>query len=1065
MIISKQIGTLSFIMLVCQLAFGQHKIVGYVADGNSNIGLPGASLKLKKKGLHTKTNDEGHYVIDAPLVGDTLMCSYLGYKTALYPIKDINNGVLNIAMEPETGVLNEVVVNTGFYTIPRERSTGSFSQVDNNLLNRSVSPDLFSRLEGITNGLQFNRSNIKDENRLNQKTELRIRGLSTIEASSSPLIVVDNFPYNGDLATINPNDIESVTILKDAAAASIWGALAANGVIVINTKQGRYNQKAKINFNSNFTIAQKPDLYYSNRYLPADVVMGFQKTLFEKNAYVKQPQTYIPAYVELLLKQQSGAILSDEFGKTELQMQHTDSRSEALNSFYQPATNQQYALSTSGGETSYHYYFSAGYDSNRGTVIGNADSRLNLSLQNTFKTWKYLEMNAGIWYTKLEAKANGLSYQTASDVMEPYTRFKGEDGKALPVGTNGLRLLYQEEAIKNNLLDWLYRPIDEINLADNTSKSQELRLNGGIKYSFFKDFNLNASYQYLQNNQASRKYYSPESFFVRNLVNKFTQTNGTSPIPNNGILAGESPYEGISHSGRLQLNFQHTSTDYELYTLAGAEIKQSLASTLPGYILYDYDDNLGLGSSAYDYTKSFSIRPLGLGKISGGVGSPAYITNRYLSYFSNASYSYKSRYTVSGSLRWDGSNLLGVKTNQKGTPLWSAGASWEISREHFYAIKQMPYLRLRATYGSGGNVDKSQSYFPTIAYLVEGITGIKSANLTSPGNPYLKWEQVNTLNLGIDWGLFDRRIQGSLEGYIKKAKDLLATNLMDPTIGVTGNYKINYGGMQTKGLDLQINSQNLKGNFNWNSTFLLNYTTNKITKLNIQVSNDIGTNLGASQPEKGQSLDAVYALPWNGLDHNTGRPIIFIDGKQSYDYAKYYNTFPKADLLRVGVRVPPYYSSLLNSLKWRELELTFLITGKFGYVFSRQSMWSGAEQAVGNTSYHTDYFKRWKQPGDEAFTNVPASTPIIDSYEQSVYQFSEALISKGDYIRLQDINIAYTFQAKALTRLGLQSIRIYSYAKNLGLIWKNNKEGLDPEYANSSYPPSKSFAFGLQVNY
>lgn len=1046
--------------------FGQQTLTGRVTDYRNNMPLPSASIKLKIAGLTTKTNQNGNYSIALPFATDTLICTFLGYKTVRYPVKNKINSELNIVLEPEAGILQEVVVNTGFYAISKERATGSFTQIDKDLLNRSVGTDLISRLEGVTNGLQFDRSNIKDENRLNQKTELRIRGLSTIEANSSPLIVVDNFPYNGDISTINPNDIESVTVLKDAAASSIWGALAANGVIVINTKQGRYNQKTRLSFNSNFSIAEKPDLYYSNRYLPSAVVMQFQKDLFEKNAYAKQPQTYIPQYVELLLKQQGGSISNDEFTNMERLMQQTDSRTEALASFYQPATNQQYAFNASGGETSYHYYFSAGYDKSRGSTIGNEGSRLNLSLQNTFKPLRNFEITAGLWYTRLQSKSNGLSYQTASEVMEPYTRFKDPTGNALHVGTSGLRMLYQEEAIENGLIDWLYRPLDEIRLADNTSKSKELRLNGSIKYNFLNGFNLNVSYQYLENSQSSQKNYAPESYFVRNIVNKYTQANGVKAIPHNGILIGDSPYEGISHSGRLQVNYQQNWNEYhELYALAGAEVKQNLALTLPGYTLYNYDANLDIGNTAYDYTKSFTIRPLGLAKIPGGLGAPGEVINRYLSYFSNASYSYKNRYTVSGSLRWDGSNLLGVKTNQKGTPLWSSGISWEVSKENFYAIERLPYLRVRATYGSGGNVDKSQSYYPTISYLVEGKTGIKSANLISPGNPYLKWEQVNTLNLGLDWGLFNKRIYGSVEGYIKTAKDLLATNLMDPTIGIVGNYKINYGGMQTKGFDLQVSSQNLKGNFGWQSTFLLNYTSNKITLLNIPRSPDIGANLGASQPKKGQSLDVVYALPWNGLDHNTGRPVVFIDGQQSFDYAKYYNTYPSESLLNAGLRVPPYYSSLLNNFKWKGIELSVLITGKFGYVFNRQSMWSGAEQAISNPSYHTDYFKRWKQPGDELFTNVPAATLTTDSYEQSIYQFSQTLISKGDHIRLQDLNLAYTLQPRQLKQLGLQSIRIFGYARNLGVIWRRNKDGIDPEYANSSYPPSKTFALGLQINY
>src|SRR5690606_13171068 len=258
-------------------------------------------------------------------------------------------------------------------------------------------------------GLLFDRSNLAGED-INGKPELRVRGLSTIEADSEPLIVVDNFPFEGDVNTIDPNDVESVTVLKDAAAASIWGARAGNGVIVITTKYGRYNQPSRISFNSNINVVSKPDLFYSQEYLPATTVMDIQRELFERGAYREDDRIYLPGYVELLIKQRDGLIGSDDFKALENTMKQTDLRSQSLQYLYQPALNQQYGLSVRGGSERYSYSFSGGYNRNRGVSVGNGDERINVGMQNSYKALEGLEITGAIWYTKQSGKNNGRGH-------------------------------------------------------------------------------------------------------------------------------------------------------------------------------------------------------------------------------------------------------------------------------------------------------------------------------------------------------------------------------------------------------------------------------------------------------------------------------------------------------------------------------------------------------------------------------------------------------------------------------------------------------------------------------
>ena len=255
-----------------------------------------------------------------------LIISFTGYQSREIPVaKDL--GPIKLALREDKLDEVEIMVNTGYQTLPKERATGSFTQINNELFNRSTSGNVLDRLEGVTNGMLFTRKGLTKEN-LSGSPEIRIRGVNTILGSKSPLIVVDNFPYNGDINQLNPKDIESVTILKDAAAASIWGALAGNGVIVINTKSGQYNQRAIVSFNSNIVLEDKPDLFYSQNYLPASTVMDIQKEMFIRGSYFRLDFQRIPLYPELLYKLQDKLITQEQFDAKDAWYRNNDLRQD-----------------------------------------------------------------------------------------------------------------------------------------------------------------------------------------------------------------------------------------------------------------------------------------------------------------------------------------------------------------------------------------------------------------------------------------------------------------------------------------------------------------------------------------------------------------------------------------------------------------------------------------------------------------------------------------------------------------------------------------------------------------
>ncbi len=276
---------------------------------------------------------------------------------------------------------------------------------------------------------------------------------------------------------------------------------------------------------------------------------------------------------------------------------------------------------------------------------------------------------------------------------------------------------------------------------------------------------------------------------------------------------------------------------------------------------------------------------------------------------------------------------------------------------------------------------------------------------------------------------------------------------------------MNYANMRTEGFDLRINTKNLTGEIGWNSTILLSTVKNKVTNVYVNPGRNVLEYFGANgvvPPVAGVSRDMLYAAPWWGLDHETGLPVIYLNGEKSTNYKTFLASMKKNELLNAGVTVPTLFGSLRNDISYRNFTLSFLITWKTGHVFRRNSIASGAEW---NGTYHMDYFKRWKQPGDEAFTNVPAYSSSYDNQLSSYYNFSNPLITKGDVVRLQDVNLSYTITRHLLPRLPVERINLVANVRNVGMLWKANDLGIDPDFANAQFVTPRTFALGIQLDF
>lgn len=1044
---------------------------GKVVD-EKNQGLPGATIKLKgnESKVSIVTSSEGKFSVNVPGENAVLIVSYVGYKTKEVNVSGADVDLI-VRMEPVTGQLEGVtVVSTGYQNLPKERSPGSFEKVDNTLLNRNTGANILSHLENITPGLLIDRR--KNPDRAPGIANVSIRGLSTLtESITRPLVILDNFPYQGELENINPNDIESVTILKDAIAASIWGARAANGVIVINTKKANYNSLTQISFNANFTMQDKPDLFALKPMSSSDYI-DLEKTLFNSGFYDNKiadvyTWPYLSPVVELMLKaRQPGGTISQAEADTQIDaLRGYDSRNDYLKYIYRNDIAQQYAIGIKGGGNQFNYLLSGGYDNNRFNVVKNNADRATIRTAINYKPINNLEFETSIFYTQRKVISPGIFSRINYDPESvlPYTRFTDDNGQPAVVGRDyGERFLNTADS---RYLDWRYRPLTELGASSYTINSNDWLMNIGATYKISDILKASLKYQYGKNLSETSNLQGKDSYYTRDKINLLTKLDGTQVtynLPIGGILAqnsGNTTFYNIR--GQINAN-KNWNNKHELDVLAGVEKSENhLRSN--SFNVYGYNDDL-LTHADVDNITQFISPVYSFVNMSSGIDFTDQRI-RFTSIFSNAAYTYSQRYTISLSGRKDAANLFGVNANLRGAPFWSAGLSWNLSNESFYKIAVLPYLKLRATYGYQGNTNSSLSAYSAIKYSGNSFPlNLPYADLTNPANNDLRWERVGTLNFGLDFRLRNDLISGSVEYYSRHSKDVLRLTPLDYTTGFSSAV-FNSSDMKGNGVDISLHSNNLKGSLKWNTDLFLNYNINKVTRyqsIDNAIANYIGPGITFNANLMvGKPAFAVFSYEWAGLEPTTGDPMGYLNGEKSKDYAALISITP--DKLQYhGSAVPVYSGAIRNTFTYRNVSVSANVIAKLGYVFRRPSIsYSSLLTSNAITVGHADYAKRWQKAGDELFTDVPSFVYPDNPLRDTFYQGSGVLVAKADHVRLQDITLSYMLDKPGWS---VKNVKIFANLTNLGILWRANKLGLDPEYY-LGYPAPFTTALGFSANF
>jgi TonB-linked SusC/RagA family outer membrane protein len=1050
-------------------------ISGTVTDSLFNP-LVGATVVLANTKYTAITDDEGKFTFsDVPNGKYQLLITYIGYQKFVFDLEVKGNNLAfpRLVLHAENDKLKEVVVSTGYQTLSEERATGSFTQIDNKTLNEQVGSNILDRLNGVTNGVLFS-SNTSQEG----LPTFTVRGLSTINGPNAPLIVVDNFPYDGDINNINPNDVESITVLKDAAASSIWGVRAANGVVVITTKKGRFNQALQIDFNSNISVTGKPDLSALRTINSSDYI-DVEQYLFKQGFYdnfLSNTYNYpaVSPVVAILAQERAGQISASDATNQINAYRSVDERQQLSNYIYQKATTQQYALNIHGGSGNIAYYFSAGYDKG----IDNLDTkndRLTLRSENTYKPFKNLTLNIGVQYTTSNNNSGkqgyGLAAYEIGQWQIPYTKLADANGNPLPVA-HTYSQAYIDTAGGGKLLNWNYYPLTDWQHNTSSITQQDLTANLGLNYRILKDLSADIKYEYERQTGTNQNLEDLQSYEAANLINTFTQINSSTGAVTYIVPLGDiySLNNNIIQTNdvRGQLNYDHAWGKNKLDAIVGTEIRQ-LETTSNNFQLYGYDPTT-LISANVDPVNAYPEYMNGsYGNIPYGSGLSEQL-NRYVSYFGNAAYNFNDRYTISASGRRDASNLFGVSTNNKWNPLWSAGAAWNISNESFYKVNWLPSLKLRATYGFGGNTDPSRTAVTTLVYSDPGPpSNLPTERVNQFPNPDLKWETVRTINFGLDFQTTGQILTGSIETYFKKGTDLYGPYAVDPTDGLDGQSTItkNVANMSGKGVDISLNTKNIDMTFKWTTGFIFNYQNNKTTKyynygFGVTSAEIVGQG-ETIDPIVGQPLYSLVTFKWAGLDAN-GNPHGYLNGKISEDYLDIINNTPLNDLIYKPA-LPVYYGSISNTFTYKQFSLIANITYRLGYYFLKPTLNYSALFNGGAGIGSSDYANRWQKPGDETKTNVPSLIYPDDPNRDFFYNEAAINVDKADNIKLQFIRFSYDLAGRLSKNFPVKHLQLYMNISNLGLIWKANKDGLDPDYYSTTPPPAKTYALGLTANF
>jgi len=1045
-------------------------ITGKVTDSRGEP-LTGVFVIMKSTGKGDITDSKGNYMLNINQGEENLIFSYVGMKKQ--EVKIGGRTVINVIMEDETLGLDEVIV-TGYQRIEKDKITGATATINTKQYQQrvAVTGNFLESLEGKVAGLVYNA----------QTGDLTIRGVSTFNAVNKPLIVLDGFPTELDLQTINPNDVISVNVLRDAAATSIYGVRASNGVIVIETRRGK-SGKPSFKFSATYAIQDKPDFGYLN-YAPANEFVQLQTNMFNiaKTKYMLYQLGYYkmdPVEEILFGKTQlsvSNPLLTEEQAAAKLaQLGSYDNLKEYKRLFYQKREAKNINFEVSGGNESSTYLLGLNYINELPVNRKSENNQLILNMASTVKLSKWLNFDfKGNYYNTKCISGNTPSY---TDFF-PYEHLADENGNALAVSLFPYRYNYSRITKVNNdalmaagLYDNFYYPYQELKSNTNTTKGSSIRFQGRLNVKMTDWLNMDVGGNFENQNTIYDRLQMEDAYAVRTLINSMALKDATtgkalfSNIPKGNILTRTSS-QTTNYTVRGQLNFSHKfgNNNHDFSGILGIEQKKILTT---GYTttFFGYDPQklisnpINMNSLNATTTPAFPEFGYRVSFKSTNYFNETETDRRFMSYYGQGTYIYKSKYVATGSFRIDQSNLFGADPKYKNKPLWSAGLNWRLGQEEFFKhIGWIDNLQLRVATGFNGNVPSSNNG----AYLIltSDLNTILNTPLTyndvsTPENQSLRWETTKNYNAGLDFAVLNGRFSGSADWYLKKTIDVFGLFDADPTTGFN-QYNANTASIQNKGLEIVLNSLNIRRDkFEWRTQVTASFNNNKVLAVKATEYSNSQLITSGTNIVKGLPVGAMYSYNYGGLN-SMGQPYV-LDRQGNKKVLAFYGTaqvdVKKEDLIYNGTTIPKYVLGLNNQFEIGSFDISFLFMYYGGHVM-RVEQPNPNDIVSSSNNPLKGSINFWRQTGDEKTTIIPGfvrasskAPGYYQSYALYGYQYASQFVRKADYIRLRDVVITYNANIPLLTRIGLKNTQLRFQAQNAFRFTFSGND-VDPEAIN-----------------
>lgn len=1045
---------LIFFVAATQLAIAQDRTVtGTVTAKDDGSPLPGVSVAITGTKVGTQTDVNGKFTLKVTSGQKSLVVTYIGYLTQTV---SITGSTLKISLVTDEKLLSEVVI-VAYGSAKKEAITGSVATLGSAAIENRVVTNITNILQGVAPGIQVGAVNGQP----GTSSTVRIRGFGSISASNSPLYVLDGSVYDGNIGDINASDIESVSLLKDASSSALYGARGANGVILITTKKGKIGEtNISANISRGFSERGIPEY---DRVGTLDYYPAIWQAIRNSLVYPRSGTPLSPAAAAASASTTTPtSLVYNPFNVPNNQILDANGKlnpnaSLLYNDFdwYAPIqrtgarTNADLSFSGNNGKSD--FFVSLGYLEDKGYIQKsdfkrfNARMNVNTQVKKWLKTGLNLAGNLSNSNTAQDAATGNAAsfiniFQFARNIGPIYP-VKAYDATGNPVLTPTGQQFYDygqhpgalnrpggASPGRNVVYETLLNQVGNKRVAVNARTFAEIK--------FLKDFTFRPSVNIdlRQTNNSS---------YQNAIVGDGAGSNGTSSVTN-GLTTSYTFNQVLSYNKTFGKN---------------------AISLLAGHENYDLDFTT---NNSYKVNQILSGNTQFANFVTPQSAGGSKDTYRVESYFSKASYNFDEKYFVDGSLRRDGSSRFS-KSARYGA-FYSLGASWSIGKENF--LKKATWiddLRLKASFGEVGNdallVNGANSYYNYQAFYDLGYNNGTEPGilLSSNATPDLKWETVNTLNIGTAFSLFKGRLTGELEVFNRGSKDLLFSVPLPLSNPVTSIRK-NIGTMTNKGIELQLGGDVIrKKDYSWNILTNSSIIKNKITKLPEETPL---ITQGTKRLEVGVDIYQFYLRQYAGVDPADGSALYYPTATATTDLRTINGqtlttNFNNAMYDYSGSAIPDLFGSITNTFNYKALQLSFLVNYQIGGKFYDGNYASLMGVSLGG-ALHQDALNAWTE------TNTSSPFPRLDVSSTSFFTAaSNRWLIDASYLAISNINLSYRLPKKYISKLSLTNVRVFATGENLALVSK--RKGLNPSESfngtnSTTYTPSRTVTFGLSVN-